>query len=693
MRHKNYFISLLLLLAALTASAQTCPGPPNRTALINLQKSNIVNGTRWGQTVLTDTCGNQRYVTLDSIIVIVVDSIAADTALQVNWYTHNGTTTNPTRTAMILQSAEWLGDDPNGSLYWQMGELSGGRALTTPNQSSIFYDALSGSNNVRTDDAGVTLRTSVTASRAVNIYTDTVNTRGSFDDTNFRLNFLSDFSYLYADSLKVVGLGQFPEFPTLNFDGTEKGFFYDPYNGSSVYLMNGDGVSQNQSNIRLYQTGLELVAATDATYTDVAYLYAEPGNAGFVTQDPSFTYSRIGLTITEQPNLHIVNIRQIGNVLDTNRTTTLFLGESNNVVQGYFGRRAFGISTQIPNNLSPTETFYWILNYLPNDTTENAVSFYNRAYYWKNEHPIGASPTDTLFHFWAATGPGGEAGKDPGFMTLDQVCDHCAESVVNWYTSNGTTTDNTRIADVLETATWRSADVTADGVYPFRFELDGLEANEPEMMVWKFPTPNDDSLTLAQSDQEIFFRSTNLLLLWADEYLNLLGDSVRLGHAENVSTGDILVLAGADGSPGNVRTVKSLEGTFNADVLSWSAGAAGDRWDAVPANRSAIIVTAGTGTTSPALSVQEILVDGAGGGTISLDYTPAMPSASYTTVRYIYNEGGDASVTVDTDQAWEFRDTTGDLGASFSLAAGANAKLIWIYNATPADARFFVILF
>ena len=69
-----------------------------------------------------------------------------------------------------------------------------------------------------------------------------------------------------------------------------------------------------------------------------------------------------------------------------------------------------------------------------------------------------------------------------------------------------------------------------------------------------------------------------------------------------------------------------------------------------------------------------------------------MPEAGYTTFRYIYNATA-SNTTIQTNQSWQFRDSTGDLGTSFTLASGVNCKLIWIYTATAANARFFVIRF
>lgn len=53
--------SLFLALPAVLAFGQTCPGPAQRNALINLQRAIVEEGTRAGQLPLSDTCGNLRY--------------------------------------------------------------------------------------------------------------------------------------------------------------------------------------------------------------------------------------------------------------------------------------------------------------------------------------------------------------------------------------------------------------------------------------------------------------------------------------------------------------------------------------------------------------------------------------------------------------------------------------------------------
>lgn len=545
---------------------------PNDTPLPTVQAHQYPNTRVDTNTVrnfvYTDPLGKFRTQPLDSLIVIITDSIAGDTALQYNWYTRNETTTDLLRTATILQSAEWIGDDPAGYLLWQMGSLGGGRALIDT-AAAIFHSGLGGTNIVQADAQGIDITTSNTASRAVNMYTDTVNTRGSFDDTNFRLNFLSDFSYLYADSLKVVGIGQFPGFPLIAGDGTDKGFIYDPTNNNLVGIINGDGTNGIKNYLFAQSSSLE-VYSQDVPNQILANVSYNPSNI------QTFIYDAISNTsingnvavnagtqeaseqiIYTSPASEFDNLRSfvftgldknyfhwyVG-VSDTNESVNIFLGKKTPASFPETLGRVFSVFQGTENGLYQT-----ILADMPNDTTKHKISFYNRAYYWKNEHPIGAAG-DTLFHFWAATGPGGEAGQDPGFMTLDQVCAHCAADAVNIYNSNGITTDNTRIADVLETLTFRSEDVTADGVYPFRFELDGAPANEPEMMTWKFPT---DSLNLWQSDVEIVLSTNTKFLLKADADVVVQADS--FSYAPNLGGTGFRV--GAN----NVMTQNAISGT------------------------------------------------------------------------------------------------------------------------------------
>lgn len=553
MRHKIYLILLCTFASAGTVAGQ-CPGPAVRTALLNLQRANTtlttntVTGPRAGQFGLTDSCGNQRYQyyvrVLDSVdciccnpfttpaigapasafvkicgtdslfyfdwkreplflgesltITQILDSLQNDTAFQRNWYTVDDTTTSLLRTAYILEGAQWLANAENASIYFQAGELAGGRSFVNTEASSIYFEDASGANEIIASAIGLDLFTSQTASRAVNIRSDTVNTSGSLDPTNFRLNFNSDYSYLYADSLKIVGLGQFTTFPGLGSDGTDKGFYYT---GEGAGVVHGDGTNGNFVRILGTAIGefdllsqnaagdLSNVSATNADDEQSVTIRSIMGASEFAE---SYVFVTSHSDVAESDGISL-------NHLEKGENVTAFVSLGDNFIDNV--GRAFGVTT----TFSSTD-FTWIQSEIPNDTTSQAISFYNRAYYWPNARPSNTL-NDTSVIVWI--GDGTNAGKHPQFVPLPG-----AGSTVNWYNSNGTTTENTRIADVLETATWRSDNVTLDGIVPFRFELAGSPANEPEMMTWQFD--NGDSLLLYRSDQEIVFNSNTSTVFRSD---------------------------------------------------------------------------------------------------------------------------------------------------------------------------------
>ena len=108
---KQLFYILTIAFFATQANAQ-CPGPVQRNALINLQKSlDYLSEGKAGQIPLTDTCGNQRYA---QYVEINPDTIA---------YT-------PTPTGNTANLSEFV-YDPSGSLWyidWQGNaiEFAGG---------------------------------------------------------------------------------------------------------------------------------------------------------------------------------------------------------------------------------------------------------------------------------------------------------------------------------------------------------------------------------------------------------------------------------------------------------------------------------------------------------------------------------------------------------------------------------------
>lgn len=566
MRHL-LFAFLLILCAATILQAQNpyipgsvqggppAPGTKSRSPLNSLERAaNNVPGA----TILTDTFGNQRF----SMFVYIADTCftpaptgntsnlnsflsncAGDSTWYVdwtgkstvlfaggggggvNWYTVNDTTTDVTRTAYILQNAEWFGVDPNGYINMVMGDVSYGELYLDINESSVYHLDLGGYEFLRAVSDGVEITTSNTASRAVDITTDTMNWSSSFDPTFMKINYLADATYMYADSTKTVGIGQWKDIPGLNYDGTQKGFIYAPSSQGFIVIINGNGTSGAYADIEVYPNYLLSQAVFDAnktTYGTSEMDAFQAGESKWITKIGSDSYlDTASIFVAFQSN-------------DAPKTTTKYvaMGERSNADIGafaYLGRSPESGSVDIvsdkiawgvqQSNPGGGFIFDWLkIDLYDDDTTRNGIAFYDQ-YRFSNTQPSTTS-TDTSFHYWAGNGAGGTV---PGFITLDQVCAHCAADAVNWYTSNGTTTDNTRIATVTETATWLSNDGDADGVFPFRFELEDASPNEPEMMVWLFPT--GDSLALQQSDVEIQFHTNTDLSSWADGVYSMRADS------------------------------------------------------------------------------------------------------------------------------------------------------------------------
>lgn len=594
---RNIIITFILTLcAATTLPAQfvqgtlqggpPAPGTKSRSPLNSLERA---ASNRYGATIMTDSFGNQRFTFYVSIwdtcitynpetapvvggpISVFVKKCATDSIWYIdyksdvffmglasgggpveNWYTVDDTTTDATRTAYILENAEWIGEDPGGYINFRMGDVSTSDLYVTAINGYIVHNDLSGESRIEVNTTGVDISTSNTASRSVDIATDTMNWIGAFDPTKMRINFLSDHTYMYADSAKIVAIGQFPNFPSVASDGTEKGFLYNPLT-DGVSIFNGNGISGANTRMLIDESTTYILTYRDPPQTvygdaqfsyDYTQLYNAYNSMGvynyiIATYNGNNPYSS---ALTEVSNggdgegstyiaatskKDSAGITDIWNVVMTGVPVdqefyipSVFLGKNTDFATGslsYSSRYAWGVQHRISG--ADSAHFNFINIYLDEGASQNSINFYGEQYQWLNGTPSGVVG-DTSFHYWAGNG----TDTDPGFMTLDQVCAHCAADAVNWYNSNGTTTENTRVATVTETATWLSTDGQIDGVFPFRFELEDGEPNEPEMMVWLFP--NGDSLALQQSDVEIQFHTNTDLSSWADGIYSMRADSV-----------------------------------------------------------------------------------------------------------------------------------------------------------------------
>lgn len=174
--------------------------------------------------------------------------------------------------------------------------------------------------------------------------------------------------------------------------------------------------------------------------------------------------------------------------------------------------------------------------------------------------------------------------------------------------------------------------------------------------------------------------------------------SVDVRQEITIDTNGIAILTqGSDGSAGDILQSDGSysrwggAGTFNADVLSFTPGGSASAWVAVPANRATLAGFATVASISPSESVTEILIDTASTtSTVNLNYTPdSRLDNPFTTVRYIYNWGS-GNATVQTNQSWLFK-TSATTSGTLTIASGEAYKLIWLSNATQANARFYCV--
>jgi hypothetical protein len=174
--------------------------------------------------------------------------------------------------------------------------------------------------------------------------------------------------------------------------------------------------------------------------------------------------------------------------------------------------------------------------------------------------------------------------------------------------------------------------------------------------------------------------------------------SVDVRQEITIDTNGIAILTqGSDGSAGDILQSDGSHsrwggaGAFNADVLSFTPGGSASAWVAIPANRATLAGFATVASISPSESVTEILIDTASiTSTVNLNYTPdARLDNPFTTVRYIYNWGS-GNATVQTNQSWLFK-TNATTSGTLTIASGESYKLIWLSNATAANARFYCV--
>lgn len=203
--------------------------PPDSTIQAHLYPRTRIDTASVHNFLYTDNLGKFRSQPIDSLIQIIYDSLLIDTALAVNWYTTNGTTTDLGRTALVKRTAIWLGVDTVGFLRHQVGLLDGSRITTFQDSAVIMRFGSNYTNYVTVGDSSINIATSGPNPQAVNIRTDTIN-------------FYDNYYWAQGPPSFTVGDTSF-HFWAGNGIGTNPGFMLlDDIRGDDINIYRDDGL-------------------------------------------------------------------------------------------------------------------------------------------------------------------------------------------------------------------------------------------------------------------------------------------------------------------------------------------------------------------------------------------------------------------------------------------------------------------
>lgn len=386
-------------------------------------------------------------------------------------------------------------------------------------------------------------------SSSVNIY----NSNGTQDDAD-RL--------FTVDSSQTLAIGQFSSVSTPTWG---RGFYYDPSTANGVRILNKAGDNSSSTKVELDATTLSVGSTHTTSSSSVTHLSInESASFESIINRTSDTYGSLDIVSFTNSNEEIVALKQTGK--GTAQSVSMYLGDGYSSSQyARYANRAWGVETLLSSG-----GYDWIQVLLPDtgtDTTGNNINFYNRAYYWVNDAP-SSTVGDTMVHAWVGNG----TNSTPLFLDYSTIGN-------NIYNSNGTTTQNTRTANILESIQWVG---TADlGVDPYPFQIHST-GNEPLIQLWK---GNADSVWLYQSDVEYHFGSSAQLVVESTDELSLQADSIQASTLETkakirniigtTSNGWLKKFDGNDELPGAFIVSNGTDWVPGTDLLGGGAAVFG----------------------------------------------------------------------------------------------------------------------
>ena len=544
------------------------------------------------------------------------------------------------------------------------------------------YFDLSGDNDISVNPGGIKLQTTNAATRAIEIITDTLNITGSFDESKISINNYSaiewDLHGNYVYIFDTSGAEIYLESKLLENGRTNTGrIAVDCYKSEKGVDMNN-----NISSVSVVEITPDFSPGGSTELRNQSYIYM--GNEHIASRwiESSIIADTLGL----RQGVYW-GMQSLSETDDNN--ATLFLGKSNNPngqISYLSGYTSFALQMNF-NAPNPYNMFDVRLEGFDSENpgAENWFSMYDSSYVLPNDEYFNVDDTKPYFMYWINN------GMDGGFMNFDSAVSAIVNNAPNIYNLSSSQTSLQRYDTIPNAGFIEFRSLDRVGTFLPVLKVSAMDGSRPTAQGWYF-NDNLDSLLLYKTgaEQIILDAQTNPLKLnVVSGSLSMDADSLKLDFGilgSGVQRGDILGVSGPDASD---RKVINLEGVFKADQLSWGDGGSNpDVWVSVKSNRTSSAFT--TSNINAPEETAEIMIDGAGGGAVDLNFTPSMPDDGYTTYRYIYNLSP-LTTTVQTNQSWQFRDITGDLGTSFTLLTGEKCKLVWRYDATAANARFYVI--
>lgn len=475
------------------------------------------------------------YTTSDSLCIVFVDdptpvcvNIALDTLSATNWYSSNGSTLDSLRFAIVIKTAIWYGADTTGFLRHQVGLLDGSRITVFQDSSVIMKFGPDALNYVSVQDTSINIVTSSEdAPKRINIQTDRVNWKPSFDVALQRHKFLASGTLFDVDSAKVWAMGQFPDFPDVNFDGRDKGLFYSPDAYSEVGIYNGDGANGDYSVLDALTSSFVLAARDgNSAANAISTINFNPAIRNRIELTTSGVADPLGDNRIWQVFNDTVNYIAIGHDddgVDQAAYFTIGIG-GDNTASSFLNKnnkRAFSFQTYNAG----LRAYNWIESLIPvsrADTTGDNVRLYNGSYYFDNSRPLATNGVMS-FHRWTGNG----VTTDPGFITMSAL----ADSINGYSTADVNIYDNDGLLKAggttvgLDSGSLKIALATDAAATKYGIELIGSTATASNRW-WSARTEADSARFQEFANEYYLIVSTDLIFNVSDQERHV-ADSVQ----------------------------------------------------------------------------------------------------------------------------------------------------------------------